>query len=212
MPPKEYFRKLIELYSESRETKYYNPNIFRGRSSSISSQLEDLTALFIALNNPDHCTYYIDQPVRFGSSKTRYPDIVIQNGDKTIENLIDVKADIGWNRDGMYKFCMEWEDRIKAVQGTETTFTDGKSKEKRHGKFSKRLKYHVLIATLENSGKTLKNDHDKIKNECSNVNLYLLSDGQHPNTYGLTQQDVLDKINIQDDEFRRFFENLKDTP
>ena len=27
IPPKEYFRKLVELYHQSRDPKYYNPNI-----------------------------------------------------------------------------------------------------------------------------------------------------------------------------------------
>ena len=169
MTPKEFFRKLIELYANSREPKYYNPNIFRGRSASVSSQFEDLTALFIALNNKNQCTYYTDQPIKFEGSTTKYPDIVIQNEDSVIENLIDVKTDTGWNRNGMYPFCMEWESRIESVKGRETSFSDGKSKAKIRGKFSARLKYHVIVASLVNSGKMISEDYQRVIEECRNV-------------------------------------------
>jgi len=135
MSPEEYFRKIIELYNQSRDPKFYNPNIQRGRSSSISSELEDLTAFFIALNNPNKCSYFTDQPMKFEGSTTKYPDIVIQNKDKSIRNLIDVKTDIGWNRDGMFSFCEEWEKRIESIKGTETEFKQGKDKSINRGEF-----------------------------------------------------------------------------
>lgn len=118
MSPEDYLGKIIELYHESRDPKYYNPNIKRGRSASISSGLEDLTALFIALNNPNQCSYFTDQPMKFEGSTTKYPDIVIQKENGEIENLVDVKTDIGWNREGMYSFCKEWDERIESIKGT----------------------------------------------------------------------------------------------
>ena len=205
IPPKEYFRKLVELYHQSRDPKYYNPNIYRGRSSSISSELEDLTALFIALNNPHQCNYFTDQPIRFEGSSTKYPDIVIQNKDGIIKNLIDVKTDIGWNRKGMYSFCMEWERRIKSVKGTETEFRKGKSKEKLIGKFSDELKYHILVISKINSGKQIESDYKKVKVEMKNVFLYILSGKTHPNSYEFSQEETLNHININNQEFERLF-------
>ena len=155
MSPEEYFRKIVELYHQSRDPKYYNPNVKRGRSSSISSELEDLTAFFIALNNPNQCSYFTDQPMKFEGSTTKYPDIVIQNKDEKIKNLIDVKTDIGWNRDAMFSFCEEWERRIESIKGAKTKFKQGKDKSIYHGIFSKELKYHVLVISKINSGKKL---------------------------------------------------------
>ena len=203
MTPDEYFRKLIELYFNSREPKYYNPNIFRGRSTSISSELEDLTALFIALNNPNPCNYFTDQPLKFQGSKTKYPDIVIQHENKFIYDLVDMKADTGWNRDGMLKFCEEWEQYIESVKGTETQFINGKTKERHYGKFSKNLKYHVVVATEVNSGKKILEDYELVKEKCTNVELYILSKGVHPNSYTLSQGEVLKKISINNTEFDR---------
>ena len=194
MPPNEYFRKLIELYFNSREPKYYNPNIFRGRSTSISSELEDLTALFIALNNPNSCSYFTDQPLKFSNAKTKYPDIVIQHEkNEVIYDLVDMKADTGWNRDGMLKFCEEWDQLIKSVQGKDTHFVNGKTKKKYTGKFSDNLKYHVVVATEVNSGKKILEDYKSVKEQCENVELYILSRGIHPNHYGLSQDEILKK-------------------
>lgn len=210
MTPTEYFRKLTELYFESREAKYYNPNIKRGRSASVSSSFEDLTALFIALNNPHPCNYYVDQPLRFTGNATRYPDIVIQDMDGEIRNLIDVKSDIGWNRDGMYRFCKEWESRIQTVQGTSTQFKGGTTKEMKSGHFSDRLKYHILIASTENSGPQVLEDHAKVRAQMKHVQLYILSDGIHPNNYKYNQTETLNHIHIHEDEFERLFDHIID--
>ena len=205
MTPKEYFRKITELYHQSRDPKYYNPNIKRGRSSSISSELEDLTALFIALNNPNKCLYFTDQPMQFEGSTTKYPDIVIQNNSGSIKNLIDVKTDLGWNRNGMYSFCKAWDKRIESIKGTNTVFKQGKDKSINHGIFSKRLTYHVLVVSKKNSGKKIVSDYIRVKKELKNVRLYMLSEGVHPNNYKYPLEETMNKIIIHDNEFKRFF-------
>jgi hypothetical protein len=210
MSPKEYFRKVTELYFSAREPKFYNPNIYRGRSTSISSELEDLTALFIALNNPNPCNYFTDQPIKFEGSTTKYPDIVIQNNDNSgvIHNLIDTKADTGWNRDGMLKFCQDWDEKIEAIKGKNTSFSNGKTKQNHDGKFSNNLHYHVVVATEINSGKKILEDYTTIKSQCENVSLYILSSGLHPNNYELTQDEVLKKININTEDFDRLMHHI----
>jgi hypothetical protein len=203
MTPSEYFKKIIELYHQSREPEYYNPNIKRGRSSSISSRLEDLTALFIALNNPNNCKYYTDQPIKFEGSTTKYPDIVIQEESLEIKNLIDVKTDIGWNREGMFAFCSEWENRIEKIKGTKTKFRQGSNKELIEGLFSKKLKYHILVISKINSGKTIEIDYKKVISTMKNVSLYILSDEIHPNNYELSIQETLMNIKINEPEIER---------
>ena len=205
MSSKEFMKKIIELYHSARHPKYYNPNIFRGRSSSISSELEDLTAFFISLNNPNLCKYFVDQPMEFKGIATKYPDIVIQENNGIIKNLIDVKTDIGWSRNNMYEFCAEWEQNIEKIKGTETTFNNGVTKENLTGKFSEEIKYHILIITKINSGKVIEQDYIKVKNEMKNVFLYILSDKTHPNEYGKTEDEILNSININQEEFDRLF-------
>ena len=207
MTPDEFFRELINLYQSSRNSLFPEEGIHRGRSASISSGLEDLAAQFIYHNNPNKCTYYIDQPLRFNGNSTRYPDIVILNTNHEISHLIDMKADLGWNRNGMQKFCSEWSDRIEAITGTETGFSHGKTKEKQIAKFSKDLKYHIVVTTYVNSGKKIKEQYDSLK-ETENVNLYILSDKSHPNRYDLPPKDILDKMEIKKIEFDRLMESI----
>lgn len=208
MTPQEYFRKLIELYVNARKPKYYNPNIQRGRSTSVASDFEDLTALFIALNNPLPCDYFVDQPLRFTGTTTKYPDIVIQQDNGEIKDLIDVKADIGWNRNGMYPLCEAWETRIEKVKGTSTQFKQGTTKTLHEGQFSNDLTYHVLVASAENASQQLLKDHAKVLATMTNVQLYILSDGIHPNSYKYNQADTLQHINLHHDEFERLFNHI----
>ncbi len=211
MTPEEYFKKIIELYHQSRDPKYYNPNIKRGRSASISSALEDLTALFIALNNPNQCLYFTDQPIKFNESTVRYPDIVIQNKNGTIQNLIDVKTDIGWNRSGLYSFCDDWDKRIESIKNTITTFRLGKEKKIVQGKFSNDIKYHILIISKINSGNQIIKDYAEVKNKLKNVCLYVLSEGIHPNNYEYEINETLEKIKIKKEDFYRLFEYINKT-
>jgi hypothetical protein len=204
MTPNDFLEQLIELYVEARNSKFESPNIFRGRSSSVSSGLEDLFTHFIAINNPNICNYFIDQPMKFvGEKNIKYPDIVIQHQDGGIEHLVDMKADLGWNRHGMIEFCKEWEDRIEALKGTETSFKNGRSKQIVRGKFSEKLKYHIVVVSKENSGKKILDDHEKVIKDFKNVRLYILSDQIHPNDYKFCKEDILERINIKVDEFER---------
>jgi hypothetical protein len=208
MTPKEYFRKIIELYEKSRVPQFYNPNIQRGRSASISSGLEDLTALFIALNNPNQCIYFSDQPMKFKGTTTKYPDIVIQNQDGVIEHLIDVKTDTGWNRDGTYEFCERWEKTIAKVKGTETSFKRGVDKQLIRGEFSSDLKYHVVVISKLNSGKNIEVDRTRVTQNLHNVCLYILSDGIHPNKYGLSAEIKLESIKIANAEVEKLLSTI----
>lgn len=115
--PREYFRKIIELYINAREPKFYNPNILRWRSISISSELEDLTALFLALNNNNDCFYYTDQHIKVEFASNKYLDILVFNKiDSFVSHLVDVKTDIWWDRKGMKDFCIQRDKRIEELK------------------------------------------------------------------------------------------------
>lgn len=218
MKPTDFFKELIGLYSEAGKSKFPNQNVFRGRNASVSSSLEDLFADFLAKNNPNKCTYYIDQPMKFGLEKfPKYPDIAIQNQDGVIEHLIDMKADLGWNRNGMLEFCSKWSKRIEDVKTHPTTFNNGNSKDpvtgklvgtKRDGVFSENLHYHIVVATQYNSGNKVVDDYKEVNNkdnfEFKNVSLYILSGAKkHPNDQTISQEELLNKMDIRPDEFKR---------
>ena len=217
MTPEIFFEKLIKLYSDSRESIFPAENIYRGRNVSISGYLEDLFAKFIATNNPKkEFDYLIDQPMSFPSSNldkqvTKYPDIVIQSQqDGVITHLIDMKTDLGWNRNGMLEFCNEWEGIIESSKNKETNFKDGKTKVEKKGKFSKNLHLHIVVASRINSGKTIWEHYKEIETSLKNVSIYILSDKVHPNNYEMSDKDILNKIEIRHHEFKRFLDKISE--
>lgn len=218
MNVEEYFEEIRKLYLNARHISVSNKekydcslqNIYRGRSHSISSLVEDLTALFISMNNPKKgCEYFTDQIITYRDGNTnqsikKCPDIMIQNEDKTVDHLIDVKTDLGWNRSRIKDFCEEWDDFIENMKNKEIKFKTGFDHLEHSGTLSKHLHYHILVITSENSGK----EYTEIP-KMDNVSLYILSSGIHPNSYKLNaNESILKKITINTDEIAKLLENL----
>jgi hypothetical protein len=208
MTPEQYIRTIIEQYHIARLPVFYSPNIKRGRSASISAELEDLTALFIALNNPVQCLYHTDQPVSLkidGKSKTYYPDVLIVDSNHIIKDMVDVKTDIGWQRTTLFEFCEMWDKNIESLKGKDITYKEGKTKSDLTAKFSNDLIYHVLIVSKENSNNKIDEQYYRVLNELKNVKLYVLTEKLHPNNYDFANpEDTLSKMKINHHEFDRF--------
>ena len=208
MSSDDYFRGIVGLYHESRKSKFDHAQIERGRSKSISSDLEDLTALFIAKNNPRRCTYYTDQPMKFlGFKNRKYPDIAIKNSDDVFENLVDMKTDMGWSRNRLHSFCEEWDGIVEGIKGAETELNRGSDKKIQKGIFSKSVKFHVAVITRVNSGKHIDSDLKRV-NKMKNVRLYFFSDLFHPNEYHFSVDEAMERIRVDEDEVRRFLSNV----
>jgi hypothetical protein len=204
MSPELFFLEVITIYQRAKEQKYSDLNIFRGRSVSASSDIEDLTARFLSLNMPKNYLYFVDQPMKFKGFSTKYPDIAIQDCEGgLIRNLIDVKNDLGFKKSsGIFDFCEKWDAIIESVKGTETHFKLGHNKELLTGAFSENLKYHVVIITKKNSGQKIEDDQKRV-DKLKNVNLYILSEGVHPNKYRLKPEEITRKLIIHKEEFSR---------
>ena len=209
MTPERFVKEAITLYREAREVAFPKNNIFRGRSASISSSLEDLMALYISKNNPNKCTYYVDQGMKFNET-IKYPDVVIQEISGDISNIIDLKTDMGFGRDKLYDLCKEWNKRIVQVKNTKTKFKRGATKEEVSGFFTKKLLCHVVILTRVNSGKNIDEHIEKVNKELKNVKVYLLTKGKHPNEYGCTVDDLVKKIDILKPNFESLIKTIKD--
>ncbi|MHA3048548.1 hypothetical protein [Acinetobacter sp. ANC 4639] len=213
MKPQEFFSQLVDLYKQQQNSKKIAENIFRGRSRSISSAAEDLVAQFISKNIKRHCIYYVDQPLQFGASNiVKYPDIFILENDKTISHLIDIKLDVGWNRDAMLDFCAIRHHEVMNVLGKLTQFNTknemGDKIENKNMRFSENLTYHILLLSKENAKKDILDKHyAQVLNKYKNIKLYIFSEGIHPNEY-VTKEEIMAKLQINDVEFLRFIELL----
>ena len=217
MSPECFMKKVVQLYHKAREPKFpaKGGNVFRGRSASISSALEDLFAHFLAENSQGQHTFYVDQCMRFGKG-SRYPDVVVKKDDDTISDLFDLKADVGWKRNGMYGFCEEWNNIIEQAQETETKFNLGTTKEQKTARFSLDLKYHVVVITDRNASKKLDEDVARVNQNLRNVRMYVLSRGIHPNEYirngkFLSKGAVFNELrkNIDRDAFDQLLETVQ---
>lgn len=208
MTKEEFFERIIDFYQESRKVSVEASNIHRGRSASISSKLEDLTAAFINEAIPRNCVFYTDQPITLNGT-TRYPDILIQESDGTLSHLVDVKTDLGWKRNKMFEYSEKWDKIIENSKGQHVNFKSGIDKKNLTGRISEKLKLHVVIASLKNSGSQLKSDYENIKASYSNIEIYILSQGIHPNDYNHSKNELLQKIEIRDSDFSALIRNLQ---
>jgi len=209
MSPKEFMFKVIELYVKARSPAFYHPKIKRGRSHAISGLVEDLLAAFLAFNLTGDYDLYVDQPIILGNSEISsvYPDITLVKGD-SIVNLIDVKMDLGWIRRGFIEFCEERDRLIDKIKGKEGKIKDGITKEQKELSFSENLEYHVvLVSELNISPKQLEKNKNGVSG-LSNVKVYFLSGGIHPNTYNISIDEILGRMKIKESEFQELIHSL----
>jgi hypothetical protein len=194
----------------AREPKYYHPDIMRGRSSPVYNEINDLSAFFIDMNNTSGCSYITDLPLKMNGNTTKLFDIVIQNSKGEINNLIDVKIDVGWSKPSrLISSHTEWEKRLNSVKGTKTSFKQGANRTKVIGKFSKNLKYHSVFIAKRYIGNPFNKDYDDVRRKLKNVFLYVLSDTPKSNELHLSNFEIIEKMDIRHDEFERLLLNLR---
>jgi hypothetical protein len=228
MTNKELIDEILALYASARKPseKYGNPNIFRGRLPSISSQTEDLMANFIlgrvALREPK---LLVDFPMSYekkGKSKngnrnktkrTFYPDIaVIQKnhaGESILTDIIDVKLDLGWLRvlDTFLPGTLEvLEDLRKKgkVQHRDRNENDYWQQLGSNVIVSPDLCWHVAVISDSNSSEKWRTLNQAIINEDrfkEKVQLYMFTGGHHPNSGGIPT--------IYNDQIDRFVSAIK---
>jgi len=218
MEPKEFVRKVIELYREARKPRFYHPSVTRGVSRKTSGLAEDLLTYFLAVNLTGDYDFYVDQNITFGEevkiekNLTR-PDTTIVKND-VIEHIVDVKMDFGYSRGGITKFCRDGNEYLKKIKGKFGNLTilnlDGITKQKKRLKLSDNLVLHIVCISSENISKNMYNQHlQDIKNlKLENVEFYTLTSKTHPNIYNKPIEEVLDSIMIHEDEFKRLMDNI----
>jgi len=100
MTPDEFSEKLVSAYQRARQPLYPNGKLHRGESRSVSSEIEDLLACYLAENLPLIDGIRINQPMSIvidGKRKTIKPDLAVIKND-SIRALVDLKMDLGYKR------------------------------------------------------------------------------------------------------------------
>lgn len=203
--PESFVLEVIELYKQARKTKVNNSRITRGRSHSISSYTEDLFAAFLAENLGKY-HYFIDQPITIeGKKNVIYPDVAIVDENNKIVNLLDLKMDLGFNRNSFIDFCKKKEVLITDIRNKSCHLKDGITKTVKSFELDQDIKYHVVIISDTNIPKKQMKENIERTQELNNVCVYSLTSNKHPNTY---EKNKLMDIKINIEEFDKLINNL----
>lgn len=201
----DFINEICNLYTKAREFTYEKnlKNIERGRNHPISSRAEDLFTLILSNNLSKKLSYRIDQPMTV-AGKTIYPDIAIIENDVVL-NFIELKLDIGWNRNEFHEYLKNLDKKMKIIQNQEATMKHGITKMRKSLRISKKCKNHTVIVSGTNIKENLLDSHITKAKSLENTHLYVLSEHVHPNTYKFSTNE----IKINEFEFKRLIKNLK---
>ena len=200
--------KITTLYRTARKSKFPNKKIKRGRSHSIASSVEDLFARFL-MNKAKPGLIYVDQPISIEGFKTQnYPDISIVHNN-IITAFCDLKIDMGWNRTGLFSLCKKQNKWIGNVVGKKCKIRDGVTKTDSFYHTSGGATYNIVLISSQNINQALLNKQiQNSKRFNPKVEVFILTSGEHPNTYGISIKNLMKKILINKSEFKRLFEKL----
>ncbi len=209
---KELVRCIVESYVKSRNCLYSHHNITRGTSHCISSEIEDLFAYYIATNFDNNYRVYVDQPITCNinsSKKTIRFDLLLANSKNVVINAIELKMDLGRNRDGFISYCIKRGNEVKALQGKKVSSKKGVTKACINLKISAEMKWRVVIVSDKNISKEKMENIIKNSKNLNNLEVYVLTSKTHPNVYNMKIEDAMKKIEIREEEFIRLKQNLR---
>ena len=202
MSPAEFILKIITIYHDARVSRYADQKIRRGRSHSISSIAEDLFASYLILNDPTIDLVYVDQPITVpGRLKSFAPDIVIVRNN-IITAFLDLKMDLGYKRDGLIALCKKDQELLLLIRGHECAIKDGVTKERKIFSISPSAIYDLVIISGRNISKQkLMTQLEGASVYAGDVKVHVLTDNEHPNTYGVEPGLLLKRIKIHSSAF-----------
>lgn len=209
MQSKALILKIVEAYHDARLSKAPNKRVRRGRSHSISSITEDLIAGYLVSNDKTIDTIYVDQPLSIRSKKKQiYPDlIIVRKG--VIQAFIDVKMDLGWNRNGFFDLCSLHREIAKSVRGTECVIKDGITKQPVPLKISPTLSYNIIVISRTNISPRVLDEHiQKVSALQPDVDVFVLCDKNHPNAYGMEPKEIVKGLAVNESEFKRLLKKV----
>lgn len=212
MTNQDFISTICNFYKESRKLMVDagDYKIWRGVSHSISSQSEDLFALFIAKKlNDSSLEFIVDKTMTYkmpGKKSIQFrPDLAIINKG-VLTHSIDLKMDMGYKR--RYFETPEFETEEKKFSTfREQTFESVSYRmndDKVELKVSPKIKNQIVVISEKNEGKP-SNRTDMIEaiNMMDWVSIYYLSGDVHPNNYS----NELPSVN--DVQFERLINDIK---
>lgn len=190
MTPDEFASGFVNLYRSARELSVPSQYVTRARARSVSSDLEELVAAYIAANSKNELHIYVDQPVNIGGSKVAYPDLVVLDlKSRTVISIVDVKTDIGWKRDSVRSMCEKLSRTRLALKMLGFVKLGPERKMRVPYVVSANLSCHLVIGALANSGNDLQTPETVKLAENYKVQVHVLIEGKHPNHFSRQRSD-----------------------
>ena len=198
MTQEEFFNRIRMAYLDARKYIYkpkINSNILtRGTSHSISSKTEDLFGCYCAekIVNPGKIKIYIDPPISFKGTELKNksnkrsllirPDIALIK-DSVATCFFDIKTDLGYKRKEFLNQAIEKDKQLNLIKGKTANSKDGQTKENNKIDISVKIIFIYIVISQGNIKKTkLDNFINEIR-KLENIDVFLLSKGEHLNSY-----------------------------
>jgi hypothetical protein len=202
MTPEDFASNFVDLYRYARALSVPSPKVTRARSRSVSSDLEELVAAYVAANSDRDLHIYVDQPVSLGDGKVAYPDLVILDlASQTVIAIVDVKTDIGWKRDGMQAMCEKLSKVRQALTTIGTVNLGPEPKLRAPHMVAKNLSCHLVVGALENSGKDLQTPESMKLAKDNDIQVHVLVEGRHPNHFSRQQLNSFPGMKVRIEDF-----------
>ncbi len=206
---------IVELYRASKRTGILNDRIKRGMQPAISSKVEDLFAHYLCSNFSNKWNYYIEYHLKSkDSEKTFLPDITIihhsigNEADDKILSFFDMKMDIGYSRNEFKDFCLKQDSLMESIKGTKAILSYGD--EKFECEIPEDIKYNIVIITKTNINEE---KFDSLLDELKDlafIKVHFLTSGEHPNTKKIQFDELIKKIEINQNDFDKIHSQLEE--
>ena len=209
MTPADFASGFVDLYRRARELSVPSAKVTRARARTVSSGLEELVAAYIASNSVRNVHIYVDQPVGTGGGRVSYPDLVVL--DLTTQNvvaLVDVKTDIGWQREGLQSMCTKLAKLRDALLAQGSVRLGPEPRLRISYAISSNLSCHLVIGALANSGRDIQTTDAVQIAANSKVKFHVLIEGKHPNHFSRQQGACFPGLIVMTSSFRALVDTI----
>ncbi len=203
MTDKEFIKAIVELYRSSRLTTFSFENVTRCKNRPISGLAEDTLAFYIAHHIDKKNSIFIEPEVQVELQSKRKmicPDVLILHPDCSVNQMWDIKMDLGRRRDSFAQFCNDKNKLVNELRGTKATFSG------REIIFSEELTFNIVVISDRNISKKKRKDNIQQTQSIPNVGVFFLTSKLHPNNKEIPTEQLLESIEVTSD-----FENFRVT-
>lgn len=198
MTRQEFIREIIARYHKARQPLYPHERVFRGGSRSVSSETEDLFARYLIDKLSPDTVIYINQtitPLDSDLLKCIKPDLVIVNGG-FITAILDLKMDLGYKRNEFADFWRERDEWIQLMRNQKVSLLvdTGGGSERQELVLGPNARLFFVLVSDRNISKKKFIVIRQMQEIMKFSDLVILTQGEHPNVYGLTIDGALQRI------------------